>query len=222
MGVPQVFELIGEPGSGKTSVAKSVARTSVIVTLPGGTISGTRATGRLRECLRRPVFALALYGCVVLRKGVRLSHLRKLYAVQKAAHAMEPLQSRKVSAIVDEGAIHTLYSALFGSVRTAASGLLLKLVMPILLRSVDVVVFLDTPRQQCVTNFSRRQNSSRFSGKSSRQLIQQFTADRTYDEIVDAVLACKPNALMRFTSRRAATDFLRQAIHSPSAVETAR
>lgn len=193
------MELIGLPGSGKT--ATSVRATDDIVredTEQSEAVSGFGRRGgwriRISHIVRHPVVGVLAYLMVASRRGVRRRNLLRVLGVQNAFRRL--LSVRRQPAVVDEGPVHALYVAMFGTDESRASAVLLKSLLWVLARNVRAYLFLDVPAEACVTNFLSRDGISRFQRGSSDDLVAQFRADQTYSEIVAALRSVAPTKLL--------------------------
>lgn len=196
----KVIELIGHPGSGKSYVAKSLQSTAnvEVSTNPGKVSFGYGLTGRILASGTAPFFSLTLHLSMICRRGVRAQNFRILHLVQKRYIALLRAPRSGVSVVVDDGPLHALYSALFGTRRTTLSDWFLGLTIRRLLKVQDTFVMISIEKDACVSNFRGRLNKgSRFNSASSEELVTKFLADTTYDDIIGAIRRKDSASLVR-------------------------
>jgi hypothetical protein len=185
---PTVIEMLGLPGSGKSTVVHELTEGGIATMSTWNGLHPTRwPPVAVQLVLRAPLLSALTSLTVATRRRIGLVHLRRTLSVQRRHLIVKAQRSKGVLAL-DEGPVHALFIALYGTRSTVVSRWLLRVVLSLLARRVDRFVFLDVPRERCVENFRRPgRSSARFNEASSPATIREFMADRTYDEILHAL-----------------------------------
>jgi hypothetical protein len=114
--------------------------------------------------------------------------------------------------VIDDGPVHSLYAALFGTRRTFLSDRFLATTIGILSRLEDAFILIDENKQACIARFQTRPNSgSRFSMNATPGFIREFLADRTYSDIIAALCKHHSSSLIRCEDARVAHQRLQEA-----------
>jgi hypothetical protein len=181
-------ELLGLPGAGKSTLEREIAAWGTVATigywrdpLPRHGVPMT-----LEFFLRAPLFSAAAYLTVVTRRGVTAVHLRQVTSIQRRHFLVKKMKGTPT--VLDEGPVHSLFQALYGTDETALSRLWLRLVLGLLSRQIGSYFYLDTPKERCIDNFRQTGRTSlRFNANSSEQLIDEFRRDRTYEQLLSGL-----------------------------------
>lgn len=211
LGHKPIIEIIGLPGSGKTKVATVLERRAQpgVMLIRGDAIEPKRSGPSFVSLLPTPLFSGTLLLMVVFRRGKRKENFRKLLAVHERWQQLSKTRVPGTTAIVDEGPVHTLFGALFGTVATPVSNYFLKLVIRRLMKVENRFLFVDLPKSECIANFKNRTSPvSRFNHGTNDVLLKRFVADASYDDILLAISAINPGALVRCSSAQRAVDYL--------------
>ena len=179
------IEVLGLPGSGKTTLVREVARSAIATTTDwAGPVYRSRLPVAARLFLSAPVFSATAYLLLLTRSHVTWVAVRRVLSVQRRLVLMRQPNGLR-QRVLDEGPVHALYIALYGTSATRFSGVLLRAVLRTLASSVDHYVYMDTPKEQCISNFASPDRTSvRFNHQSGPAAIELFRRDSTYEEIL--------------------------------------
>ena len=198
---PGVIELLGPPGAGKTSVLHEV----ISLGEWGAVADPLRprkvgVLGRLRMLWSSPVVGGLSYLVVTTRRDAGLSNLSRVYLVQRA-HLLVRGSPAAGGLLMDEGPVHGLFVALYGTRGTWISRHFLRRLVAVLARGVTRYIYIDAPIEECVRNFTNRvADTSRFARSSSEDEIEAFRNDRTYAEILTCLEIVASRKLCRVGS----------------------
>lgn len=200
-----VTELLGRPGAGKSTLERKVAAWGRV-----GTVSYWRAPlprhgmpMTLEFFFRAPVFSAAAYLAVATRRGVTRAHLRWVTSLQRRHVLVRRMGG--TPKVLDEGPVHSLFQALYGTDETAVSRPLLRIVLRLLSRQVGSYIYLDTPVERCIENFRQTGRTSlRFNANSTTQFLNDFRRDRTYEQILDGLRSVAAELTIAATPEAAA------------------
>lgn len=215
---PVVTELLGLPGAGKSTVGSEVDAWPTVQTVSRwtGLHRWTRLPVTFEMTLRSPAMSAVTYLAAVTRRGVTAVHLRRVSSVQRRHLIVKKLPRDTV--VLDEGPVHALFVALYGTRETVLSRPLLRLALASLSRYVDRYLFLDIPKEQCIENFRRADRSSvRFNADSPDQAVEAFRRDETHRQIMDGLRRVAADKVVRVTSPAAAYAILLGHPPSPTA-----
>jgi hypothetical protein len=206
----RVAEIIGLPGAGKTTVVERAGSRLGIPVLrkPSAMISGRGLLGRMLATARCPIVSLNLYGLVVFRRNLALEHLRNVFSLQKRYLSVYTRLAASPM-LVDEGVIHGVFSATFGTRSTSLSRFFLRRVVRRLVQQGARFYFLDVDKEACARRFEQRTSGSRFSIGVSEQNRQFFLNDCSYREMVDVLRSHVPDA---FVERRSSEEMVEKLI----------
>jgi len=207
-----VFELIGRPGAGKTTLARLVSDRKLLPVLdrPVVEFPYRGVLGRFISFVRAPRFSGWLYVLVLSRRGVRLDHIRRAFAVQRrylGFYGSPPQES----SLIDEGVVHSLFSALVGTRASWLSSRALRRILRILVDNRAIFLFLDTDVDKCIGRIQHRSTGGRFSSRGDNQLISLIGKD-PYAEMIDAIQETAPGSIRTIHSPDDAVVFLCQEL----------
>lgn len=196
-----VIEILGLPGAGKSSAERSISLAGIVPTVSEW--SGPSRWGwvpmSVQLFISSPIFSMTAYAMVLTRSGVRGITVRRILSVQRR-HLILKLRPRGTQ-VLDEGPLHALFVAMYGTQETVLSRWLLSRVVRQLARRVDHYVYIDESKEQCIANFRRPgRTSARFNADSSAKAVEEFRHDRTYDQILESVERVSPWKLVVVSS----------------------
>jgi hypothetical protein len=124
------------------------------------------------------------YLCVSTRRGVRADNLRRVFEIQARYLHLKSLPKGQ-QMVLDEGPVHAVFIALFGTGETKVSRFFLRFLAHRLSRSVRAYLCLEIPMTQIMTNLEQRDEPrSRFNRHMSEREKSGLLADRSYGEIL--------------------------------------
>lgn len=182
------LEIVGHPGSGKSFFCLQTGPLDkrggeVECVDPRGVWQRGGLWGRLLLSCRWPRLTSFIFLTALSAKGCRLSHLRSAYSVQRRFHGISAsvcsCRHRDGVKVFDEGPLHGIYVALYGTQMTHVSRFFLGKVVGLSIGQLDGVVHLRASRQQCTAALR-----SRLDARQLRDLDASFD---WYDELLMCV-----------------------------------
>ena len=188
-----VIEILGLPGAGKSSAERAISSAGMLPTVSEW--SGPARWGRIPMSMQlfmsSPMFSVTAYTMILTRSGRRSVSVRRILSVQRR-HVILKKRPRETQ-VLDEGPLHALFIALYGTHETVFSRWLLPRVVHQLARHVDHYIYIDESKERCIAHFrSPGRTSARFNAEASDAVVDEFRADRTYDQILEAVRRVSP------------------------------
>ena len=203
---PPLIELVGYPGSGKSSVARIVLeelrKTGLRAESEDEDCTGNAPEGITRRIGRRvkhvfqfPRLTGRAYKFALTTGIEPWSAFRAAGRLSNLAVRVERSWDRDCDVLIsDELFIHGLFSFWFGRVEKPEEKHVEDMVGAIYSGRPHVLVYLDVPRNVCRERFSSRAGSmSRFNSETREKMSQRFLNDRNYE----IVLGCYERATGR-------------------------
>jgi thymidylate kinase len=204
-----IAEIIGLPGAGKTTVVSLVASRVAVAILrhPSVEIQGRGVIGRLLMTAKCPLASAYFYGFVCFRRRLRLQHVLNVFSLQKRFVAVY-CRSGGSSLLVDEGVVHGMFSAAFGSSSTAISRFFLRRIVRSLVRKEARFYFLDVDKETSAQRFLGRRSNSRFSADMTEENRDTFFDDDPYQELITVIRTVAPEKLVERSSLESMVEVL--------------
>lgn len=182
-----IIELVGLPGSGKSTIAKRLKRQ-----LPRGRVVQGDTPGRwplwfrLNFCFREPLVAVASYLMVLSVRGACWENVKRVGVFQAALFAAKrKARVARGAVVIDEGPVHCLAMALFGTESTWSSRCLLRLTIRLSFGEWVGLCVVNSQKQECLRRWQQRcAQDSRFDAEAPVQLREQFIRDNNYREVL--------------------------------------
>jgi hypothetical protein len=204
---PAVIEIIGRPGSGKSSLCKSLLESPGWQMEPGAGEPGRRWLAPLTLMLR-PIVTILATAVASTRTPNDLRRYREVVRVVRKYDGMRRIRGRRLT-VVDEGAAHQLLNVLFWSSSTPASRFFTRLLLRALARRPATFVYLDTPKDVALENTRRRNHpGSWFNNEMSEEVAARYIADTSYDEILETLKSVAPGKVRSFSNMAEALEFV--------------
>ena len=181
------FELIGLPGSGKTTLAIHLANRNGISVffMQDKKVKGRKIRGRIKAFHAAPIFSLLLYAAMLFRRKASQNNFRRLFSVQKKYIATKTLTNRSFINIIDEGPVHTVFSAFWGTKHSKISDFFLKATLRQCIDNDQCFILVEKTAIKCLESIAQRTFSvSRFHSKTCSSKLKEFGKDKTYEHIV--------------------------------------
>lgn len=209
-----IVELIGLPGSGKTWAATELARQGWVRLEPDGWRKGG-LWGRLYLMVRAPIVGLLAYTTVALRRPLSMARLSRVFQVQRAFLRRRSYQTLQDPVVADEGALHAIFIATFGSRTNRLARLAMRWLVGVLVRDLASCVHLDPGHERVSANLrSRDQQTSRFDRRSDEKLVESLFVDSAYRDLVVAIRHCAGSAYVRVPTSSDAVGWLARSYAS--------
>lgn len=194
-----IVELLGLPGAGKSTAIQRIE----IETASSTQTEWSNAYNQSRLLpptmalfLRAPWVHSVLYVLFIMRGASSGPELRRVASVTR--RYLSAKAGRTTPTFFDEGPLHALFVGLYGTRRRRGSDVLLRWAVRMLSASIDIFIWLDVPRGDCVANFLRPgRSSARFNETTSADEIQTFLHDRSYEAIVEALAQSTASKVIR-------------------------
>lgn len=198
-----LIELVGLPGSGKSTLAQDIVNHFGRVTVISGpkhVEAGKLYVARL-AIFKIPAFTILLFLCLVMRGGRDVANFRRMMFTCRCYAQLKLLSRRPIigeAVVLDEGALHALFSCLYGTKANRLSNFFLKRVVKAIDRRLDFYVDMGVSKRKALNRCLQRESLSRFNRSMTSTEAAVFLEDRSYEAILELVDGLKVRSVTKF------------------------